>query len=224
MAKPNRLLIVGAGAMGRLALEIAMDMPDAARDWEIGGFLDDRPDILNGYGRPFGILGDPASFKFADTDRVVCAIASPEARLAFCEKLVSQGARFTNLVHPTAIVGRHSRMGWGCILAPYAILDSDAVLGNHVIMYARGIAGHDSVVGDGCLLAPQAVLCGGCTLGRGVFIGTNATVNEGTVIGDHACVASGSVAAGRIPAKAVMMGVPARPIRQWAQLLRSIKT
>ena len=218
--KPHRLLIVGAGAMGRLALEIAMDVPEAERDWEIGGFLDDRPNVLDGYGRSFGILGDPATFDFSDTDRVVCAIAAPRVRLEFCKRLASRGAKFVNLIHPTAIIGRYSKMGLGCIFAHYSLLDTDTSVDSHVIVYPRGIVGHDSTVGEGTLLAPQAVLCGGCTLGRGIFIGANATVNENTVIGDYASLASGSVATGHIPAHAVMMGVPARPIRQWAKLLR----
>lgn len=223
MTKPDRLLIVGAAAMGRLALEIAMDIPDAEREWEIGGFLDDRPGILDGYDRPFGILGEPATFNFAETDRVVCAVANPKLRLEFCEMLAARGARFTNVIHPTAIIGRHSKMGQGCIIAPFAILDSDASLGDHVIVYARGIIGHDAVVGDGCLLAPQAVVGAGSRLGPAVFLGINSTVNPNTVVGDHVSLASGSVAGGQIPDNAVMMGVPAHPIRQWAKLLRSLK-
>lgn len=221
MTKPNRLLIVGAAALGRQILGWAMEVPEAERDWEIAGFLDDRPHILDGYNRPVGILGDPMSFRFSDTDRVVCAILNPRKRLEYCDELARRGARFTNIIHPAAKISANCTLGEGCVLAPWAGIDCDVTVGNHVVLYGWSGIGHDSRVGDGCMLSTQAILCGTCTLGRGVFIGTHATVNENTVIGDHASVASGSVAAGQIPANSVVMGIPARPIRQWARIMRA---
>lgn len=222
--KPHRLLIVGAGALGRQILGWAMEVPETARDWDVGGFLDDRPGILDGYNRPYGILGDPMSFPLSERDRVVCAIADPRTRLEYTEKLAQRGARFTNVIHPSAVTGFNCTLGEGCVLAPMATLDCDVTLGNHVIMYILSGVGHDTVIGDGCMISSQAVVCGGCTLGRGAFIGTHATVNENTVIGDHAFLASGSVAGGRVPSNAVMMGIPARPIRQWVRLLRGLNS
>lgn len=224
MNKPYRFLIVGAGALGRQALSKALDVPADARDWEIGGFLDSRPGILDGYNRRYGILGDPMTFDFSENDRIVCAIANPQARLEYCEKLARRGARFTNLIHPTAMIDRDCRLGTGCMIGPLAAIDCDVTLGNHVMVYGFCGIGHDTVVGDGCSLSMHTIVAGGCRLGRGVFIGTNATVNETTEFGDYASLAAGSVASGRIPAKAVMMGIPARPIRQWARLLKPGKS
>lgn len=220
--KPYRLLIVGAGALGRQVLSKVVQVPDAVRDWEFGGFLDSRPDILDGYNRPYGILGDPLTFRFSDRDRVVCAIASPKVRLEYCTKLARQGARFMNFIHESAVIDPTSRIGEGCVIGPNTAIDCDVVIGDHVMIYGWGGIGHDTVVGDGCSLSPHMVIAGGCRLGSGVFIGTNATVNENTLIGNHASVASGSVVSGRVPDNAVMMGVPARPIRQWAKVLGTL--
>lgn len=223
MAKPYRLLIVGAAALGRQILGWAMDVPEGARDWEIAGFLDDRPDILDGYNRPFSILGDPKSYRFSETDRVICAIADPRTRLHYCEMLTRRGARLITFIHPTVHINSNCRLGEGCVLGPMSALDCDVMLGNHVVIYGMCGIGHDTVIGDGCQISPHAVICGDCKLGRGVFIGTNATLNENAVIGDYATVASGSVVSGHVPGKTVVMGIPAMPIREWAKLVRASK-
>lgn len=223
MIKPYRLLIVGAAALGRQILGWAMDVPEQARDWEIGGFLDDRPNILDGYDRPFGILGDPMSYDFQGSDRVVCAIADPRTRLDYCARLASRGARFTTLIHPSVHINSNCRLGEGSVLGPMSALDCDVTLGNHVVIYGMCGIGHDTVIGDGCQISPHAVICGGCKLGRGVFIGANATLNENAVLGDLATVAAGSVASGRIPDKAMVMGIPAMPMRQLARLRRTLR-
>lgn len=223
MSKPYRLLIVGAAALGRQILDWAMDVPEESRDWEIAGFLDDRPDILNGYKRPFGIVGDPMSFRFSERDRVVCAIAKPEVRLAFCEKLAERGAQFAKVIHPSVAIGSNSTLGSGCVIGPRSMLDCDVTLGDHVLLYHWCGIGHDTTVGDGCLFSPRVTVVGGCRLGRGVSMGTNATVNENIAIGDHAIVASGSVVTKRVPANSVVMGAPARPLRQLARIARGMR-
>lgn len=223
MTKPYRLLIVGAAALGRQMLDWAMDVPEAVRDWEIAGFLDDRPNILNGYNRPFGILGDPMTFHFSDRDRVVCAIADPKVRLQYCETLTQRGAQFTSIIHPSVTIGSNCKLGMGCVIGPRSMLDCDITLGNHVLLYHWCGIGHDTQIGDGSLLSPRMTIAGSCKLGQGVSIGMHATVNEKITIGDFASVASGSVVTKHVPNNSVVMGIPAQPIKQWAKLMRNLK-
>jgi len=199
----------------------AMDIPASEREWDIGGFLDNRPGILDGYKRPFGIVGDPDTYRFTEDDRVICAIADPGIRLEYARKLAARGARFTQLIHPTAIISFNCSIGEGSALGPLAGLDCDVTIGDHVVVNGPGVVGHDTVVGNGCHLGTCMVLSGGCRLGEGVFIGANATVNENLVLGDRATVGSGSVATKHVPGGMAVMGVPARPIKELARARRS---
>src|SRR5262249_19844222 len=50
-------------------------------------------------------------------------------------------------------------------------------------------------------------------LGVNVWVGRSATILPGVTIGDHAVIAAGSIVTGDVPAKTLVAGVPARPIR-----------
>ena len=85
------------------------------------------------------------------------------------------------------------------------------------------------VVGDGCLIGHNAVLTtlnhdldparradmhpAPVVLGRNVWLGANVTVLPGVAIGDDAVVGAGSVVTRDVPARAVVVGTPARVVR-----------
>ena len=84
-------------------------------------------------------------------------------------------------------------------------------------------------IGDDCLIGHNAVLAtlnhdlspsrradmhpAPITLGRNVWLGSNVTVLPGVTIGDDAVVAAGAVVTKDVPARAVVVGSPARVIR-----------
>lgn len=49
-------------------------------------------------------------------------------------------------------------------------------------------------------------------IGNRVFIGANAVVNMGVTIGDEVIVGAGAVVTDDVPARTVVVGVPARPV------------
>jgi len=85
-----------------------------------------------------------------------------------------------------------------------------------------------SEIGDGCFIAPEVTFTNdnflgrtkdrfkyhkGVTMKRGARIGANVTVLPGITIHEDALVAAGSVVTKDVPAKKIVMGAPARVIR-----------
>jgi sugar O-acyltransferase (sialic acid O-acetyltransferase NeuD family) len=208
----NRLFIVGAGGFGRETLGWALAVPAHARDWEVAGFLDANPRALEGLGCAYSILGDPATYLPAETDRFVCAIGHPSTKLRVVAGLESRGARFESVIHPTAVIGAQCEVGAGCILCPGVVLSHRVVLGKHVALNLHATVGHDAVIGDGCTLSCHADVTGGAVLGRGVLLGSHATVLPGAKVGDFAVVGAGSVAVGKVRPHVTVFGVPAREL------------
>lgn len=209
----NRLLIVGAGGFGREVMDWALHVPAGKRDWELGGFLDSRADVLAGLDLPFPILGDPDTFAFVESDRVICAIGEPRIRLDYCRRLLAKGAQFISLVHPSAVIGSSCRWGIGCVFCPGSILTNHVTLGNFVLLNACATVGHDATIGDGCTLSAHADVTGGAVLGEGVLLGTHAAVLPKARVGDYTLVGAGSVVLKKTLPHTTVMGVPAKTVR-----------
>lgn len=208
----QRLLIVGADAFGREVLSWALHVPEHSRDWEMAGFLDSRPALLDGFDLPYGIVGDPRSFPLQDSDVVLVALGSPAARREWVGVMESRGARFATLIHPTAVLGLRNEVGAGSIICPRVVLTTNVRVGRHVVFNCGGGAGHDVTIGDFCTLSGGVDLTGHVRLGEGVMVGSHASVSPHAVIGEWATVGAGSVVMGKVPARTTVMGVPAVPV------------
>lgn len=208
----RRLLIVGASNFGREVLDWALAVPAENRDWEVGGFLDSRTSILDGFDVPYTILGDPDTFPLNDNDCLICAVGDSKVRLDYCRRLKSRGARFITLIHPATIIGSGCRLGEGCILCPGAIVTNHVALGNFVMLNVHSSVGHDAVLGDGCTLSPHADVTGWAVLGEGVFLGSHASILPKACVADYTVVGAGSVVLKKTEPHSTVVGVPAKRI------------
>lgn len=208
----KRLIIIGAGGFGRETLAWALDANARERQWEIAGFLDANPRALDGFPCDLPILGDPATFTFLPEDAVVCAIGDPAVRLKLCRLLKERGASFTNVIHPTAVVGPGNRLGEGLIFCPGGVVTTNVTMADHVILNVGACVGHDAVVGAGCTLNPHCDLGGFSRLGEGVFLGGHADILPYAIVGDFARVGAGSVVLKKVDPYMTVVGVPSRVV------------
>lgn len=207
----RRVLIVGAGGFGREILHW-VDMAlkaDAAPDWEIGGFLDQNPQALDGYAVDVPIVGDPATYDPRPDDVFLCAIGDPRTKLRVCRQLVDRGADFPAWVHPGASLAARSTIGRGTILLPEAGISVDVTIGEFVTVNCRAGIGHDVVIGDGCTLNSFVNVAGGAVLGTGVSVSSHGVIAPRARIGDFSTVGAGSVVVRRTKPETTVLGVPA---------------
>jgi sugar O-acyltransferase (sialic acid O-acetyltransferase NeuD family) len=205
-----KLVIVGAGGFGREVLAIAANSPAYGAEWVIGGFLDRDPNALERYDTQYAIIGDPETYAPTRDDLFICAIGDPEIKLAICRSLVVRGARFTSLIHSTALVGDRSQFGQGCILCPYTNVTTDVRIGDFVTLNAHSGIGHDAIVGDGCTLSAFCDVTGHAQLGEGTFMGSHSCVLPGVAVGRYARIGAGTAVIRPVGPGATVMGVPAR--------------
>ena len=125
-------------------------------------------------------------------------------------------------VHPSAVLIGDVIVGPRAYIGPCASLRGDfgrivveegANIQDHCMLH--GFPGKDTVVGPQVTVGHGAILHG-CVVRRGALIGMNCVVNDNAEVGEHAVVAALAFvkAEGRIPARALVAGIPAKVLRQ----------
>ncbi len=201
------LIIIGAGPQGRETFSYALETYPSRN---VVGFLDNRPDILDGYAGYPPILGDVESHIVTQDSLYVCAIGDPQARLAYANQIVSKGGMFTSIIHPAAYLGKNVNVGVGCIISPSAVVTADVRIGDHVILNVQSSVSHDCTLEDGVTVSPGVHLAGNCRLGKGSFLGCGCALCPNVALAEGVFVAAGAVvirSEHRIGSR--LMGVPA---------------
>lgn len=207
----RRLIIVGAGDFGR---EVYSWAEQAAREqggeWEVAGFLDDNPKVLDPYQFPKGVLAGVSDYQPAEGDVFAMGLSQPKHKLRVAAQLESRGARFVNVVHPTVTLARDVVLGRGCVLCPNVVVSCNATVGNFVLVNCAATIGHDTKIGDGCTISSHADVMGFARLETGAFLGSHSAVLPKVVVGEGSVVGAGSVAMFKIRAGVTVLGVPAK--------------
>ena len=81
---------------------------------------------------------------------------------------------------------------------------------------------HNVIIGPNSLIVSQAGISGSTELGRNVIIAGQAGIVGHITIGDHAIIGAGAGVSKPVPAKAVVLGSPAKPIQEQKRLFAFI--
>ncbi len=211
-----RLVIAGAGDFAREVLWTCSELPLDRRQWQEICFIDDNPETaqarLRQHHVQLPVIATIADYVPAPQDLLICAIGDPRAKFEVCERLLTRGARFTNVIHPSASIGPDAELGQGVIICRFSWVSVDVRIGNFVTINCSSGCGHDAVVEDYCTLSCYCEATGRAHLERGAFLGSHAAVMPGVRVGEFAKVAAGSVAFRNVKAGTTVIGVPAKLI------------
>jgi acetyltransferase EpsM len=173
-----RVVIVGAGGFGRVALDVLLTGGFGDR---LLGFYDDAHAVLPGRIRGYPILGDVEMLKSmlsVEPVHVVVAITDNGARLRIANSLRRLDGRFFTAAHPLAYVSDAAVVGDGCVLAAGAIVHPDASVGSHCYVGPGAVIDRDAEVAAGVWFSAGAVVGPGARVGARAVLGANASIGR----------------------------------------------
>lgn len=212
----ERVLIIGASGWGREVLH-QMTHDDAAHgvDWYVGGFLDSRAHILDGYDVGVSIIGDPMTYvpDKEKNDVFVCALGDPRERQKYAKPILEKGGRFIPICTQSFLSAR-VHLGQGSFLGHWVHSGPDVWIGDFVQIQALTMMGHDVRIGDYAHIGAQVFMGGGVRIGEFAIVHPRATILPGVSVGDNAVIGAGAVVLKDVPAGATVFGNPAKVIFQ----------
>lgn len=214
------MLIVGAKGFAKEVLEVL----HLNNDTENLVFYDDVnvnvPDYLYGQFKIIKSKDEAANYLKQEDSRFTIGIGNPILRRKMYDTFVSIGGVFTSTISSFASIGNFEvEIGAGCNILSNSILSTSIKIGQGCIVYYKAIITHNCIVGDFVEISPSATLLGRCSVGAFSQIGANATILPDVKIGVNVIVGAGSVVIDDVPDNCMVVGVPAKIIKELVPLL-----
>ena len=126
-----------------------------------------------------------------------------------------------------AVILKGALIGSNCNICAHTLIEGDVVIGNNVTVKSGVFIWDGTRIEDNVFIGPNATLTNdpmprskvypetfsGIHIKQGASIGANATLLPGVTIGENAMVGAGAVVTKDVPAKAVVVGNPAKITR-----------
>ena len=214
------IAIFGVGGFGREVLTLIQDINKVEPTYNILGFFDD------GYGKGMMVNGFPnlgTSEDLNQWETPIClavSIGNPSVKKNVLDKITNPLVEFPTLIHPSVWIGNKEfvEIGMGCIICAGNLITTNVKIEDFVILNLGCTVGHDSVIKKYAAFMPSCNISGEVLIEEGVYCGTGVKIINQTSIGEYATIGAGAVVTKPIPARCTAVGVPARVVKQEANL------
>ncbi len=208
----RELLILSVGPHACEMVDLVTHINAVKPTWDLRGFLVPDTEAALVGSRPVGAHAVVGTY--ADLQQY------PQAHLGWafdCGFPDFPAERVATLVAPSAFVASTATIGKGCVIYPNCFIGHNTRLGDRVFVLAGSVINHDVVIEEDVTIATHVAIAGSVHVEAGCYLGQSSTVRQLQRIGAGSLLGMGAVVVADVPAHAVMVGNPARQLRQNAR-------
>lgn len=207
------LIIIGAGSVGG---HVASNLHYYTSEYNLIGFLDDDTSKIGKYFVEYPVLGNIDAIKnYPSSIAIVIGIAFPIIKFNIIRKIKDYGyTNFPSFISKSTWVSKSVSIGEGSIIYPGVTINYNCLIGNFAIINMNCSIGHDCTLEDFVSLAPGVLLGGNTTIGHATQMGIGSKSIQGINVGQNCIVGAGAVIVKEVPNTVVVVGNPAKIIKQ----------
>ena len=148
-------------------------------------------------------------------NKFTLGIGGPQNRYNLTKLFESWGGTLHSTISPFANIGHFGNtLNYGINLMTGSTITNDITIGKGALINLHCTVGHDSKIGEFVEMSPGVHVSGNCTIGDFCNLGTNATILPKITLGNNVVVGAGSVVTKDIPDNTLVVGIPAKPIKE----------
>jgi sugar O-acyltransferase (sialic acid O-acetyltransferase NeuD family) len=212
----NDVVILGAGGFARELYWVFLEANKQKKQWNVLGFLDDKPELNGAAICDLPVLGPMAWLERnrRKNIQVISSAGDPHTRQALAQRATTLGFRFSTIIHPSARMSKWVDLGPGTVITAGCVLTTQVKIGAHTLVNLNSTVGHDCVIGAYTNINPGCRISGAVCFGDGVYFGTGAVIIQGKSVGEWSVIGAGAVVTSDIPSYVTAVGVPCRVIKE----------
>jgi sugar O-acyltransferase (sialic acid O-acetyltransferase NeuD family) len=213
----EKIIIIGGRGT---AIVIAEQIYDANKRFDIkqevlGLALDDlsQGTSINGYPILCSIKNILKQYGNYNDIKFIYQLYRPdvlEERVNILESLSIPVDKFATFIHPSVMLAKSVKMGFGNVILSNSVINCNAVLGNCNTINSLTLFGHDTTIGNYNYIAGHVSIGSGISIGNKNFIGLNTTLRNGISIGNTCIVGMASNVVKSLGDKKIVFGNPAK--------------
>lgn len=196
----KNLIIIGCGSHAAELVDYIefINKSSDKEAYHILGLIDMSQEFYKHYGYKYNYLGDLENHTIDPNAFYVIGIGNLTIRTKVLTEFKLKKAKFTGLIHPTALISNSAEIGEGTVVSHNTSIGPKAKIGKFNIINSRCTIGHDSEIGENNFLSPQVVLGGAVKIGDNNLLGTNSCVIPDIEIGNNNKIMAGMVITNKV--------------------------